>query len=265
MNIFTCGGIALATFLGHKIADGGTLSHFLKSWATVFRGFAGNIIRPNLSDASIVFPPRDNLPQKYRNLKDKLWFNKGNFVTRRFVLDANAITTLRDIVKSEAVPRPSQNEVLTCFIWKHASAAAAIATGSPRASIIAHAVNMRPRMKSNALKTSIGNLFWWARVSSSDVRKEELSELVRNLRGSLVSFNKEYLESMEGEVRYAAVTEFYDSIEEILNSPEPEKTPEIYGFTNWNGFFNEVTSDGASRYGSGPMGKSDLSLGTWFC
>ncbi|PON48852.1 Transferase [Trema orientale] len=239
VNTFACGGIALASSLGHKITDGGTLSHFLMSWATSFRGFPQKIIRPNLSDATVVFPPRD-LPSKYLNLRDKQWFGMGNLVTKRFVFDANAVATLREIAKSERVPKPSRNEALTCFVWKHASAAAAVATGTPKASVIAHAANMRPRMKSNALNTAIGNLFWWARADSADVRTEEISDLVGTLRGSLVSFNDEYLESMEGEVGYAAVTEFYDSLEDILNPEEPEKAPEIYGFTNWNGFFNEV-------------------------
>ncbi|XP_062091984.1 stemmadenine O-acetyltransferase-like [Humulus lupulus] len=243
VNIFACGGIAIASSLGHKIADGGTLSHFLMSWATAFRGFPEKIIPPNLSDASIAFPPRDLLPTKYRSLKDKLWFNKGNFVTKRFVFQANAIANLRDIGRSQRVPKPSRNEVLTCFLWKHASAAAAIATGrASKDSIIAHAVNMRPRMSSNVLTTSIGNLFWWAKATSKDVGSMTLSEAVEILRGSLVSFNNEYLESMEGEVGYSAVSEFYDSMEDIIinSSKQDSSAPEIYGFTNWNGFFNDV-------------------------
>ncbi|XP_030492443.2 stemmadenine O-acetyltransferase-like [Cannabis sativa] len=250
VNIFTCGGIALSTSLGHKIADGGTLALFLMSWAASFRGLPQNkILRPNLSDASIAFPPRD-LPPSYRNLKDKLWFGaKGNFVTKRFVFDAKALTKLREIASSQRVPQPSRNEVLTCFVWKHASMAAAVVNnnnnnnGFPnKDSVMAHAVNMRPRMKSNALSTSVGNLFWWAKTTPKDIRSLELSEMVEMVRESLVNFSNEYLESIEVDVG-SAVSEFYDSIEHIINplsNKDDDNATEIYAFTNWKGFFNEV-------------------------
>lgn len=239
VNVFACGGIAISTSLGHKVADGGTLSHFLMSWATAFQGAPHKIIKPNLSDAPIVFPPRENFPQKYKTLMYKLWFKKGNFITRRFVFNADAVATLREMAKSEEVPKPTRNEAVTCFVWKHMAAASKEVSGSARASIVAHATNMRPRVKSRVLNTAIGNLFWWARAASDRAADADLQELVVTLRESLANFSNKYLESLESEVGFAAVSEFFDQIEEILSS-EPENAPDIYGFSNWGGFFNEV-------------------------
>lgn len=239
VNVFACGGIAISTSLGHKIADGGTLSHFLMCWSTAFRGFPHKIIKPNLSDAPKVFPPREDFPEKYQTLMNQLWFKKGNFVTRRFVFDARSVAALREMAKSEHVPNPSRNEAVSCFVWKHATAASWAVSGSAKASIVAHAVNMRPRLKSQVLNTSIGNLFWWAMADSDKAAEEELQKLVGKMRESLVNFSNEYLESLEGEVGFAAVSDFFDKMEGILTS-EPENAPDIYGFSNWKGFFNEV-------------------------
>ncbi|PON84390.1 Transferase [Trema orientale] len=214
VNIFACGGIALGTSFCHKIADAGSVCHFLMSWATTFRGSPENIVRPNLTSASVVFPPRDSLPPKYQTLTDRFWFQHRNPVTRGFVFDENSISALRELAKSEGVPEPSPNDVLTCFIWKCMSATLATATGGARrASVMAQVVKIRPRMKSKALKSSIGNLFWYSLAASSHVDMVELCELVRTLRESLLSFN------------------------EFLDGAHQGKLTFI---TNWERFFNEV-------------------------
>ena len=115
VNLFACGGIALGLSLCHKIGDATTIGSLLKSWAAIFSGSPNKVIHPDLSLSSSLFPPRDNLPQNYIALMDQLWFKENNYVTRRFVFDAESIAKLRAKAKSESVPKPSRIETLTCL------------------------------------------------------------------------------------------------------------------------------------------------------
>ncbi|KAM6600604.1 hypothetical protein CsatA_020213 [Cannabis sativa] len=198
VNVFDCGGIALGTSFSHKVADAGTMSHFLKAWATI--------------------------SSRHHSASS----------------DQDASRFLRTWPKSDQVLRPSRNDVLTCFIWKHASIAAATAKGGKaRPSVAGLAVNLRPRMKSKlALDNSIGNLFWWTRSATvPDVRTVGISELVRVMRESLVSFNESVKRSEESDdVGLAMVSEYYDAMETWFESRETD----YYIFTNWSGFYSEV-------------------------
>lgn len=70
VNIFACGGIALGVSSCHKITDANTTSSFLKSWAALFSGSSNDVIRPNLSLPSSLFPQRVGLPHKYLAFMD---------------------------------------------------------------------------------------------------------------------------------------------------------------------------------------------------
>lgn len=102
--------------------------YLLKTWAAEFTNSPEKVVLPNLAGASSAFPPRD-LPQSHLDLMDEMWFKETNYVTKRFVFDAKAIATLRAKAKSDRVPKPSRNEALTGFIWKHATAASWAVSG----------------------------------------------------------------------------------------------------------------------------------------
>ena len=257
MNLFACGGIALGVSLCHKIGDATTLGYFLKSWAAIFSGSPNKVIHPDLSLSSSLFPPRDNLPQNYIALMDQLWFKENNYVTRRFVFDAESIAKLRAKAKSESVPKPSRIETLTCFIWQHAMAASWKLSGSQRTSVLAHAVNLRPRMKSpqSSSDTSTGNMFWWGNVAANPSDTEmELHGLVGLLKEALALFDNEFLETLQGEDGFSAMSEFLNQLEAML-SLESEK-PDIFAFTSWsNSFINELDFGWGKPYWFGVMGK----------
>ncbi|EXB96185.1 Vinorine synthase [Morus notabilis] len=240
VNVFSCGGIALGTSVCHKKSDGATLSHFLSTWAAIFADSRNKIIPPDHSKPATLFPPLKYLPQNALSLMDQLWFKKSNYVTRRFSFDAKAIDTLVALARSDKVPSPSRNEAVSCFIWKHAMSASWAISGSPRTSIAAHAVNMRPRMKSRSLENCTGNLFWWAAVATNPAAETEtgLRELVSLTKEIMNEFDEEYLETMVGEDGFEPVSEFVNQLEAML-SLESEK-PDIFAFTNWKCFFNEI-------------------------
>ncbi|KAK9927406.1 hypothetical protein M0R45_024590 [Rubus argutus] len=104
VNVFD-GGIAIGVSLSHKLIDGVTANAFLTTWAAVFRGCRKEIIYPRLSQASLVFPQRNNLPERYVALMDRLWFEEKKFVTRRFMFDAIAISALQVKANSKHVPK----------------------------------------------------------------------------------------------------------------------------------------------------------------
>ncbi|KAK9901884.1 hypothetical protein M0R45_001880 [Rubus argutus] len=213
VNVFACGGIAIGGSASHKLCDGLAANSILESWAAIFRGKRAKIIHPNFSQASLVFPPRALLPKKYLDLADSFWFKENNYVTRRFVFSVKAIATLQEKLRSKCVPKPSRIEVLTCFIWKHAMASSrALSPGtSPRTSIVAHAMNMRSRMKPQMSSANIiGNFFWWATtVADSSKLKEahELCDLVNQINESLRGFDRDYFESLQGEEGFGAISE----------------------------------------------------------
>ncbi|GMN52901.1 hypothetical protein TIFTF001_022021 [Ficus carica] len=240
VTVFSCGGLAVGTSVCHKKSDGASLSHFLTTWAAVFANSPHKIVPPDHSKAATLFRPLPDLPPNALALMDQLWFKQSNYVTKRFFFDAGAIDTLLALAKSERVPLPSRNEAVSCFIWKHAMAASQTLSGTPRSSIAAHAVNVRPRMRSRSLENCTGNLFWWAAIATNPAAKAEieLRELVALTKEIMNEFDEDYLESMVGEDGFGPVSEFINQLEMML-SLESEK-PDIFAFTNWKSFFNEV-------------------------
>ncbi|KAF2295563.1 hypothetical protein GH714_033201 [Hevea brasiliensis] len=179
VSIFTCGGIALGWCLSHKLIDGSTASAFVTTWASIFRGDLQDVIKPDLNEASLVFPPKISFPQNHLSLMESLWFTEANYVTRRFVFNAKAIATLRDKAKGKLAAPPSRIETLSCFIWKCGMTATKQISGVTKPSILVEAVNLRQNTKPPMSDASSGNLFWWAiAVANPTDTNTEFPELV---------------------------------------------------------------------------------------
>uniref|UniRef100_A0A803QUT4 Uncharacterized protein n=1 Tax=Cannabis sativa TaxID=3483 RepID=A0A803QUT4_CANSA len=161
------------------------MSHFLKAWATISSRHHsassdqdGIITGPNCSHV-LGFPTFKLGASKIQNHDGKDVVQQEKLSDKRVVFDENSIRVLRTWPRATKSLGPLT--MLTCFIWKHASIAAATAKGrKARPSVAGLAVNLRPRMKSKlALDNSIGNLFWWTRSATvPDVRTVGISELV---------------------------------------------------------------------------------------
>nr|KJB61945.1 hypothetical protein B456_009G392900 [Gossypium raimondii] len=157
VNIFDCGGIALALCCLHKIIDATTISCFLKTWAAFSLGSNGEIPDPDLLEAgSRFFPPMESMPTSI-NFK-RLPFNEGRRKSRSFVFDANAIATLMFKAKSKSLEQPSRVASLGAFLWKHAIQASRSVSGSRKPAILCQTVNIRRKMKPQLPDYSIGNL-----------------------------------------------------------------------------------------------------------
>ncbi|XP_030929456.1 stemmadenine O-acetyltransferase-like [Quercus lobata] len=256
LNIFVCGGIAIGLSCSHKIEDATTSSAFLHSWAATFTGSPEKVLHPNFSEGSTMFPPRDSLPQKHIDTMDNLWFKEGDYVTRRFVFHDKAIATLRAKAKSELVPKPTRIEALTCFIWKHCMAASkGISAGLKKTSMamLVQAVNLRARMKPRLSDASIGNIFWWAPAAVDLTMEErELHELVDLVNAAIAGFDTDFEKNLQGNEGYLAFSDYFDQLEEMFSA---EIKPDVWAFTCWLRFFNDLDFGWGKPFWIGIMGK----------
>ena len=162
LNIFNCGGIAIASCISHKIGDGLSALMFTKVWAAMTRcghDDQSNILLPHFV-SSTVFPPRETSV-----LHPGVSIPMKKLVTRRFVFHSSRLEDLRaKYAKSEKVENPqmrlpSRLEVLSAFICSRFIAATSQGLGpQKRRYAIAQAFNLRPRIHPPLLENSFGNI-----------------------------------------------------------------------------------------------------------
>ncbi|KAE8660050.1 hypothetical protein F3Y22_tig00116959pilonHSYRG00550 [Hibiscus syriacus] len=80
-------------------------------------------------------------------------------ITRTYVFDVNAISTLKMKAKSKSLEHPSRVLVLSAFLWKHGIQASRSESGTLKPAILCQPVNIRPRLKPQLPIYSIGNLY----------------------------------------------------------------------------------------------------------
>jgi shikimate O-hydroxycinnamoyltransferase len=254
MNVFTCGGMAVAGAASHKIVDGATSKALFSTWASISRGDCNNIKQPDLEQASLFFPPRNSIPQNHLSLMETLWFTGGNYITRRFVFSAKAIATLRAMATAgKPDAKTSRIQALTCFIWKSFMAASRAISGSPKPSILVEAVDLRSRTKPPMSYDSPGNAFWWATALVNPMgTKTELPELAEILNGVTALFDSDYTETLQGEDGFETMTEYCNQLEELFSLEKPD----IFAFTCWSYFgFTQTNFGWGEPIWVGLMGK----------
>ncbi|KAL4377471.1 hypothetical protein GQ457_02G030370 [Hibiscus cannabinus] len=220
VNIFDCGGIALAFCCFHKIFDATTAYAFLNSWAAFSRGSNGAIPNPGLLGASSrLFPPMDLMPENAA--MKRLFFNDGRRkMTRSFVFDANAIKTLVLKAKSKSLEHPSRALALSAFLWKHAIQASRSVSATLKPAFLCYAVNLRPKMKPQLPSYSIGNMFGMAINMYNPVGKDiELSELAYLLREATEGVPSDPQVVLQG---FKTLTEQLSHVEEMVSKGDAE-------------------------------------------
>nr|KAJ0228450.1 hypothetical protein LSAT_V11C100041800 [Lactuca sativa] len=162
VNHFSCGGVAVAVSLSHRIADASSIFNFLNHWATATRSGAGehhdlSHINPHF----LSYKTRNvNLP---KNMPDR---PQGDYVTRSFVFPNSKINDLKAKITSmtmetgEPISNPTRAEALTWLLHKCAVAAASKTnSGVFKPTGVCHALNLRSNLVESLPETSVGNLY----------------------------------------------------------------------------------------------------------
>ncbi|XP_050211792.1 stemmadenine O-acetyltransferase-like [Mercurialis annua] len=236
VSVFSCGGIAIGCSASHKLIDAPTGAAFLHAWSTLTRtGSLSSVVKPNCDEASVYFPPKNPFPQEHLALMETLWFTEGNYVSKRFVFNANAIATLRIKARGEGNEKkrpPSRIEALSCFIWKCCMTVSSKAiSGAPKLSVLVEAVNLRTRTKPPMSNVSIGDIFWWATaMADPSFLEKELHDLAALLDESIGLYDdREYMDSLQGDDGFETMAEYCNQLQELISVEKPD----IFAFTSW--------------------------------
>ena len=211
LTAFSCGGIAIAICISHKIIDASSASTFFQSWTATARGH-GEVVLPELLIGGSLLPPRDLsiLPTPKVNLLAE------KCTTRRFVFDASKIASLKAKIASAIGQRPPTNvEIVLALIFKCAMAASMSNSGRSVTSVLSQVVNLRKRMVPPLPENSIGNLIWSFQVFSKD-SEIELHELVAKMRKGLIEFCNEKANNFKGDEGFHMVSELLKEQGELM-------------------------------------------------
>ncbi|KAK8651509.1 hypothetical protein V6N13_141110 [Hibiscus sabdariffa] len=219
INMFDCGGIAIAFCGSHKLVDATTASAFIKSLAAFNRGSDGEIPDPHMLDAGSRLDP---IPPNYTSLIEGLWFEEGWYTTRRFVFDDQAIATLKFKAKSKGLEHPTRTAALVAFLWKHALLASRAACGRSKSSVLTQAVNLRTRMKPGLPNHAIGNLYSLAFSTYNSVERDiELHQLAYLTREAIEVFNDQISVLQSGDM-LKFQTDRYNEAVDVVSQDDPE-------------------------------------------
>ncbi|MBA0629498.1 hypothetical protein Godav_024046 [Gossypium davidsonii] len=110
-------------------------------------------------------------------------------------------------------------------------AASRMISGSFKPFVLAQAVSLRPRMNSNLLQNSIGNLFCWTHcvTNLTDQIDTELFELVKLMRKSIMTIDDEYLNALQGEKGFKIIGEYINQLETMFSIEKPD----VFSSTSW--------------------------------
>ncbi|KAK3017649.1 hypothetical protein RJ639_003266 [Escallonia herrerae] len=213
LNIFASGsGIAIGVYFFHKMLDAISMDAFLQCWAAIERDGDKETILQQLdfTVGSGLFPPVEAVRSAEQYLLKSHW-----------------------VVKEGTV---------LSFIWKCAMAA----SGKPtKQSVLACAVNLRPRMVPPLSVYCVGNMAWQAMATSmlsdEDEREKQLSNLVCMLTAAIAKVDRDHTQGLQGVTRFRKVSSFWEEMERTYSSESLEGPVTTYVASSWCKLgFNEV-------------------------
>lgn len=194
VNLFDCGGIAVAICISHKVGD--ALSYFMlvNSWAATGRGDT-DIKWPRFDSAQL-FPPKN-----ISGFEPSTGITKEEVVTKRFVFSASSIAELRDKYSEKAnaenPTRPTRVEALSAFIWtRFMESTQSNADLQKKLYTILHAVNLRTRTDPPLPEYSFGNISRIAITAPRMEKGEECYKLIDQMRDAIRNVDVDYVKQL---------------------------------------------------------------------
>ncbi|PWA48951.1 transferase, Chloramphenicol acetyltransferase-like domain protein [Artemisia annua] len=176
LNHFTCGGVAIAVSISHKVADGFTAASFINHWASV--ASCQSPVNPKF----ILSPTSDHI------IKIPEVMNKGtdkrNYVARKFIFPNSKLNELKKkVISMGTTPmNPSRVELLTSLIFKCSMGATITKSGCFKPSNLVHCVNMRNKLTNICPNTAAGNIFTLMNAKIASKGKIMLAEVIYELK-----------------------------------------------------------------------------------
>ncbi|XP_074293813.1 vinorine synthase-like [Silene latifolia] len=185
INVFACGGVVIGCYMLHKVLDMASCGTFFKYWADLVRNQAqdANIVGPNFDAIVKAFPPRPTVEPVFA--PDRVNGPPKNIIPpfvvlgRCFKITQTAITSLKAMAVSGAVPGPTSFEAVAGFVWENVMVAACMARESiPKDAVLSMSMNMRPRTNPPLPKESMGNCTTIVQTKPKIMLETTLKELV---------------------------------------------------------------------------------------
>ncbi|KAK9286250.1 hypothetical protein L1049_014637 [Liquidambar formosana] len=218
INVFDCGGLVIGVRVSHRVADGFSLFGFIREWATVSRVGINEAIRPSF-DAASLLPVGDISWVKPQTTK-----NKGaKFVTRRFIFDGTAISSL----KAKAKAKASRVDVVMACIWRALICIAQAKNGHLRPSLLNHPMNLRGKMFSPLLENCFGNLYRRCMVrfmgDENEMEFHDLVSLLQDAKRNAITECEKTLK--DGDYGLMSVINSFKELHEELYNDEVDLHP----------------------------------------
>ncbi|CAL1358579.1 unnamed protein product [Linum trigynum] len=235
---FSCGGLAVAISMTHKVGDGISMFAFIRAWvaAAVAKEnsttissehhptFASNSIVPSSSDLAVPLP---RLPPAQKE--------QIKATTRRFVIEAEAIKRIQARCVSDAVERPTRSEALTAIVWRslmkinRAKRIAAGRQGHKEKSILIQATNWRQQLDPPLPRTLVGNLSGKFVCRIEEGSSKDLKALAAYLRAGQAESGKPMMKGNNlAEEEAQGIIEFVREVQEVTTRGDVD----IYSFSS---------------------------------
>ncbi|KAJ7957633.1 Vinorine synthase-like [Quillaja saponaria] len=211
-NFFKCGGLAIGISISHKIADGSTISTFIKGWSMIANGCTYEEATHPSYVLGDIYPSLD-FPITLPSCE----LRKGKCITTRYVFSASKIAELKAQAASTFVERPTRVEAVLALLWKSATMAARAKFGSNRPTVLSQLVNIRKRLNPPLPENSIGNLLGIFAVQE-DGREIGLQCLVVQLRKGLDEYSNVDVKKLQQGHAFNAICEAFQKVENHLNN-----------------------------------------------
>ncbi|KAK1577297.1 hypothetical protein Q3G72_020505 [Acer saccharum] len=200
LNFFSFGGIAIGVRMSHKVADGSSITTFIKNWAETARNGNINNVGPKIVGTT-VFPPMDkafDIPSEYPPAK--------NIMTKRFVFSNANISALQEKYVATSGTEssktyPSRFKTLSSFLWSRFAASTDIKKGHKASYFLSSPMNLRKMIDPPLPDDSFGNVSGAAItiISSEDDIEEEGYNygIVNKLTRAICKINKDSVKKLQ--------------------------------------------------------------------